>query len=323
MTAPRVVPGPIAVFEGRGWHRWAAQPWIVITVGIGASVVTHGLAAYLPWLGSLTTSGALIGVALVLNGLFVALGIALHFWARARVGRAELLADRLVVLHEGQLLHVVLGEVVVFDDRSADFVRLVLERAEWVRARLTLTVPTPDDAARATLVAALAAAGVPRDDGQPLPSEREPQYLGPALLVVHANRHRLIDLVWLLSLPLLLGTWAGANRLGPAVLAGSLFIAAPIAAWAWTRHRTGKVWFLDQRIVVNPMHLSSPPGWRCVLAWDDVVGWRASSRAYLRLVLRPGLLRDTHGEPAIPTPTPDTRASVEALLAARGVPRLS
>lgn len=106
------------------------------------------------------------------------------------------------------------------------------------------------------------------------------------------------------------------------VLAAVLGAAAGLAGivcLGLAMSRVGRVWFYPDRLEVDPLGSSSPHARRLGIAWQDVAGWRPESPRHVRLVLYEGLLREAHGDPTVPTPTPEVRAAVEALLRERGV----
>lgn len=317
---PRDVPGPLAVFRGRAWFGCVADPCLMFLIALFGIVVTTGFARFLPWPSALEGGPGLEGLALLLGLAGFATLVAIQRWAVARIGRAELFADRIVVKHRDRLVTIRLAEVDAFEDGAGDYVRLVLTGEAGTKG--DVTVPTPSETGRAALIEALAAAGVPRLDGQPL-GERARGIPGPTLLTV-TNSPVVVGVAAVLSLVVLSLVAASARRLElhEWTILISLLLALPVLAAVWANPRTGVARFHEDQIVIGLFPTTSSNAWRLTLAWGDVVGWRPSSRAYLRLVLRPGLLRDTQGEPTIPTPTPELRAAVEALLTARGVPRL-
>lgn len=317
---PRDAERPIAVFKGRDWLGLAADPCCLFWGAITGTVVATAFARHLPWPSALAGAPGLEGLVLLFGLAGFAALVVIQRWALARLGQAELFADRLVIKHQRRFLTIRLSEIEAFDDGSADYVKLSIPGSGWAQHRRDVTVPTPGETDRAALVGALASANIPRLEGQSIkPPARAPE--ASALLEVRSAplavalsvtaSLAVLGLLVLLKVPPLV--WAA--------LCVPL-VAIPILAGVWSNPRTGNVEFHEDRIVIDPFAESSPDAWRLTLAWDDVVGWRPTSHDYLRLVLRPGLLRGEHGEPTVPTPTPELRAKVEALLTERGVPRL-
>lgn len=319
---PRDAERPIAVFKGRDWLGLAADPCCLFWGAITGTMVATAFARLLPWPSALAGAPGLEGLVLLFGLAGFAALVAIQRWALARLGQAELFADRLVIKHQRRFLTIRLSEIEAFDDASADYVKLSIPGDGWAPLRRDVTVPTPGETDRAALVGALASANIPRLEGQSIqPPARTPD-APPLLEVKNAPLAVALSVTASITvLGILVLLRVGLDPLGWVALCVPL-IALPIVAGVWQNPRTGTVQFHADRIVIDPFAQPSPDAWRLTLAWDDVVGWRPSSRDYVRLVLRPGLLRGEHGEPAIPTPTPELRAKVEALLTERGVPRL-
>ncbi|MCO5166115.1 MAG: hypothetical protein M9894_07075 [Planctomycetes bacterium] len=307
----RAVPQPLAVMRAPRWVAWLARggnPGGLFVL----LLVAPGLVE--PWAPWATLAG---GQVMLLYAALLAAGlVAAHRWARRRAGRVELFADRLLLAKDVALRTVLLPEVQSFDDRRGDVVRLRRWREE--RDAREVDVPTHDEEGRGGLLDALAALGVPRAEGEDAaPRPRTPPD-GDTLRVTVAGRGAVL------------------RRLAAAgVIAGAgLLLLVVVVSWGWG------VWLLAL-VLLAPSTIARSGGrfLRTVdlhdrslafhfieeksaeLTWDDVVGWRPRAGT-LRLVLRPGLPRDALGEPTLAPSTPDERAEVEALLAARGVPRL-
>src|SRR5690606_15280658 len=111
---------------------------------------------------------------------------------------------------------------------------------------------------------------------------------------------------------------------GSACVAAAAVVLWFVAIVAAVRVAPGgrQVSFFDDRIVLGEWEARDGVP-RRPLSWDDVVGWRATGPDHLRLALRDGLLAASHGDPFVPTPTPEDRRLLEALLAEKGVPRIA
>lgn len=300
---------PIAVFEGRAWLRHA--PVALLAAGLAATVLGIAVADYVPWPTALGLGQG--GMVLLLWTILGAASVLVTLWAGARVGRAELFADRLVIMSGQRFATVFLSELDAFDDRSSELVR-VEGRSTSVPTG-TLFVPTSDDAGRTALLEALNAAGVPRDDGQ----ATTPRAGAPAapLALAHVSpvlRGR--GVIWLVGglLAVLM-----VSLMTPCVLTPALAVLL-LGAVFWASRRTWTIRFDADRIVLDARGDRSPA--RSTIAWSDVLAWRSTAPDELRLILRSGLVRDAHGQPRVPTPTPELRAVLEALFAERGVKRL-
>ncbi|MCO5166114.1 MAG: hypothetical protein M9894_07070 [Planctomycetes bacterium] len=293
----RAVPPPMALLHGRplGWLELPWNVWLLLPLGASgaaARALAPGVAGVVP--------EEVAGLALLGGG--AGLLLLAHAWASARTGAAEVFPDRVVVRSGAAVRVVRLAGVVTFDDRASDCVRLRV--APDGRSIRRFAVPAPPGEARAALVDALAAAGVPRAERGLLRRRRASPPRAAPLLVVRTARPsggaRAGELVWFGLLALV----------AAASCVGLLFL--PLL-WSGLPR---------SRVVLRPDGVDLIAG-RVWLAWDDVVGWRDDGPDRVRLVLRPGLLRGSalDGWP-LATPTPDVRARVEGVLAARGVPRV-
>lgn len=110
---------------------------------------------------------------------------------------------------------------------------------------------------------------------------------------------------------------------GGFLVAGGLLVTAGVLRLILVVPRRGCVVFREDRLEHWPGGVIAPGAVCRVLVWDDVVAWYGRSPDHVRLVLRDGLLREAHGDPRVPTLTPEVRAAVEALLRRRGVPALT
>lgn len=310
--AERTVPAPAAAFVGRRLLALLEFPWsmLLLTVPVAiATVLVHEFKPFGPrWLAGDRETTAFLGM-----GVAVALSFGLQVWARRRATTVEVFPDRVVLRTTEVAPHSVtfLADLAAYDDRSAALVWLV--RLARGARRITVKVPTVTEPLRAALIDALVAAGVPREEGERLPS-RPPPAASPPLLVTTGPR---------LPLELVLQGAIAVVALALVVIAPLLLtIVLPVTLLAvWSRAHLRSAIFRDDRIELAVGKTLTTIA--VTFAWDDVVGWRSASTTALVLVPRPGALRSTPwpGWP-VPTPTPELRAAVEALLAARGVPRL-
>lgn len=320
----RPTPPPIFVLRPRLAARFLADGLTQVVLGAALLAAPAVASAWLPWPSGTALLGdglALVYVLAVGAGL-----VALHRWASVRVAEAELHDDRIVVRTRREVQTYHLAELESFDDARGDLVRLRPRPRPGVPAR-EVCVPTSVERARALLVDALARAGVPRVEGAargPRPRRRD----APRLVVAgQALRLEVLGGVGLVGTVVFV--LVGSRRdLADALRTASVLaaIASGVAALLTlgvAGPRRGRVWFFDDRLEHEPTGSSSVDVRRLVVAWDEVVGWRDPSPGYLQLVLREGLLRETHGDLPVPTPTPEQRAAVEALLAEQGVPRLT
>lgn len=301
---------PIAVFQGRDWLRHA--PGTLFLVGVVTTLLGIMFADHVPWPTALRDGPD--GVGWLLSLAWGSTVVATAFLARARTGRAELFPDRLLVRSGGRLATVFLGELEAFDDRSSELVRVEGRSASVPTG--SLFVPTPREADRTTLLEALGAAGVPRDDGQrrTTRADRAPPPLLAQVHVGPAIGSR--GVTWLVG-GVIAVLYLGL--IGPCVLTPAAALLA-LGAVLWTGRRVRTIGLHTDRIVFDATSGTSPA--RSTIAWSDVLAWRSSAPSEVRLILRPGVVRDTLGQPSLLTPTPELRSAVEALLAERAVPRL-
>lgn len=335
----REVPSPRVVLPGARGLRFVHLRLLLI-VGLPLAVALPvGLATWAgpnaasPRLGPLgpVVLSSWRDVVLLASVVAGVVAFALDRWARPRRRTVEVFADRLVLgdvkTAPGSAASAVfLADLDGFDDASSDLVRLRRRAGRW-RDRVDESVRAPPGAGRAVLVDTLLAAGLRREDGGSAPTRRAsgprrpwlvvrgaPPVAETILLVVLAGAFALDRTGALAGEGPALGDplrlLAKVSRLGvPLLLAASVALLLP---------RRDQVTFFDDRVVLD---LRGAP--RRALGWDDVVGWRGDARDHVALVLREGVLRARVREPVIPTLTPEARASVEALLTARGVPRVA
>lgn len=296
---------PLAVFEGRAWLRQA--PGAVLVAGIATMTLGVAAANHVPWPTALGNGPDGVGCLLVL--VWGAAVVATSLLVHARVGRAELFPDRLLVRSRGRLATAFLSELDAFDDRSGTLVRVDGPAG-------SLYVPTAGEAERAALLEVLIAAGVPRDDGQRRTPRVDRPTSAPLAQVQVAPMINDRGVTWLVG-GVIATLFLGA--VGPCVLTPAAALLT-LGAVLWTGRRARTIALHADRIVLDAASERSSA--RSTVAWSDVLAWRSPAPSEVRLILRPGVVRAALGQPAVPTPTPELRARVEALLATRGVPRL-
>ncbi len=316
---PRVVfrPGRLARIASDG----AALAMLGVVLLATPSMTSH----WLPWPSVADLAGedgALVYALCVVGGL-----VALNRWGSARAGQAELFADRLVVVagHEAQTYY--LADLEAFDDSRGDVVRLRPRSRGGAAPARDLFVPTLVERPRAVLLDALTGAGVPRVEGAGLPRASLPHDRLRLTLRGRGSRYEsvgclslLLAMLLVLVVPALADSSASVGWLASAAaaLAAMATGATGVVSLGLATNRRGQAWLFNERIELDP--LGSSGARRLVIAWDELVGWRDESPDYVRLVLRDGLLREAHGSPTLPTPTPELRARLEALLAEKQVP---
>lgn len=324
MTAPRVVPRPLAVLRGRAAAEVLSSctgSLLLLSALWTAPLLVHRLA---PW-PSLTSW--LVGGGWVVYGLAtLALVLAAQHWATAREGRAEVFADRVILRKDDRVDTLRFAELTAFDDARGDLVRL-LRPHPWPAARVE-SVPTPDEAGRAVLIDALAAAGVRRHVGAEAAEVAKLTDASPRLPVAPDPRVVRRDVLGCLAFTVgpiglvILGVVTAGHAGRVAAVAIALTCLAALLTFVRASPRPRSLTFFDDRIVLGAWDPEAQAP-RPQLSWDDVIAWRSGGPDRLRLVLRVGLLAEAHREPVVPTPTPEVRAAVEALLAEKGVPRIA
>lgn len=180
MPAREVSP-PLMVLQARGPLGWVRAVHVFFAM---CCLFLAGGFALEPLIALSRTVGLGRSDLVLFTGAGALASLAVGGWIfRRRAGCAELFLDRVVVHRmSGDAVVAFFADLDSFDDLNSDFVRL-RRHARDDAAAIDVPIPTPDEQARVTLMAALDAAGVPRgEDGATLARPAKTQ-AGPSVVV--------------------------------------------------------------------------------------------------------------------------------------------